>query len=83
MLAVLAQALLTLLGEAGEAVGLDRVLKTNTSKRRTMSLLRQGMRWYELIETMPEERLLTLMTSFERMLREDALFQGFLGLEAE
>ncbi|MCB9762243.1 MAG: IS4 family transposase [Alphaproteobacteria bacterium] len=83
LLAVLAQALLTLLGEAGEAVGLDRVLKTNTSRRRTMSLLRQGMRWYERIGTMPEEWLLALMTSFERMLREDTLFQGFLGLEAE
>ena len=35
-------ALLTLLGAAGEALGYDRHLKSNTTKRRTHSLLRQG-----------------------------------------
>ena len=42
LLAAIAQALLTLLGAAGEACGLDRLMKTNTSKKRTMSLLNQG-----------------------------------------
>jgi hypothetical protein len=34
MMAVLAMALLTMLGEAGERAGLDRLLKTSTRKRR-------------------------------------------------
>lgn len=70
LLATLAQALLTLLGEAGERAGLDRLLKANTSKRRTLSLFRQGLRWYELIPTMPEARLAALIAAFEEVLRE-------------
>jgi hypothetical protein len=38
----LAVVLLTLLEAASEAVGYDRILKTNTSKRRAHSLFRQG-----------------------------------------
>ena len=34
--------LLTLLGAAGEQLGYDRHLKTNTTKRRTHSLFRRG-----------------------------------------
>lgn len=37
-----AMALLTLLGAAGEALGCDRDLKANTTKRRAHSLFRQG-----------------------------------------
>lgn len=43
LVATLAHALLMELGAAGEDAGLDRVLKTNTSKKRTLSLLRQGL----------------------------------------
>jgi transposase len=42
LLNALAIALLTLLGAAGEALGYDRLLKSNTTKRRTHSLFRQG-----------------------------------------
>ena len=38
----LAVVLLTLLGAAGESLGYDRHLKTNTTRRRTHSLFRQG-----------------------------------------
>jgi len=41
-LAALAQVLLTLLGAAGEQMGLDAKLRVNTTKRRTHSLPRQG-----------------------------------------
>jgi hypothetical protein len=41
-ISAVAQALLTLLGAAGEACGLDRTLKANTVKHRTMSLFNQG-----------------------------------------
>ena len=39
----------TLLGAAGEALGYDRHLKSNTAKRRTHSVFRQGCMLYELI----------------------------------
>ena len=48
--------LLTLLGAAGEALGYDRMLKTNTAKRRVHSLFRQGCMLYDLIPTMPEDQ---------------------------
>lgn len=38
----MAMALLTLLGAAGERMGLDRLLRANTVQRRTHSLFRQG-----------------------------------------
>jgi hypothetical protein len=37
-----AMTLLTLLGAAGESLGMDWMLKANTVKRRTHSLFRQG-----------------------------------------
>ena len=44
--------LLTLLGAAGEALGYDRLLKTNTVKGRVHSLFRQGCMLYDLTPTM-------------------------------
>jgi hypothetical protein len=49
-----AMVLLTLPGTAGESLGMDRLLKSNTSKVRTHSLFRQGGMLYELIPAMPE-----------------------------
>jgi len=40
-----------MLGVAGEVLGYDRYLKSNTTKRRTHSLFRQGCMLYELIPT--------------------------------
>src|SRR5580698_2501011 len=62
--------LLTLLGAAGEALGYDRMLKTNTAKRRVHSLFRQGCMLYDLIPMMPEIRLRPLMQRFSLMLHE-------------
>jgi hypothetical protein len=42
LISAFAVVLLTLLGAAGEALGYDRMLKTNTAKRRVHSLFRQG-----------------------------------------
>jgi hypothetical protein len=70
LLAALAQRLLVLLGEAGERAGLDRLLKVNTSKKRSLSLLKQGLRWYDLMPKMPEGRLRTLMNSYQQVLQE-------------
>jgi len=70
LLNALAIALLTLLGAAGEALGYDRHLKSNTTKRRTHSLFRQGSMLYDLIPTMPEVRLLPLIEQFAATLGE-------------
>ena len=72
-------ALLTLLGAAGETLGYDRYLKSNTSKQRTHSLFRQGCMLYELIPTMPEVRLLPLIEQFAAMLAELPLFADTFG----
>lgn len=47
VITMLATILLTLLGGAGEQVGCDRILKANTSTRRTHSLFRQGREYVE------------------------------------
>jgi hypothetical protein len=71
--------LLTLLGAAGEALGYDRMLKTNTAKRRVHSLFRQGCMLYDLIPMMPEARLRPLMQRFSLMLHQQPLFAGVFG----
>jgi hypothetical protein len=72
--------LLTLLGAAGEALGYDRHLKSNTSKKRTHSLFRQGAMLYELIPMMPEPRLRPLVERFGAMLLEIPVFAGVYGI---
>jgi hypothetical protein len=71
--------LLTLLGAAGEALGYDRMLKTNTVKRRVHSLFRQGCMLYDLIPPMREEWLGPLMQRFSQMLHEQPLFTDVFG----
>ena len=64
LISAFATALLTLLGAVGESLGMDRLLKSNTSKTRTHSLFRQGCMLYDLIPTMPEHRLAPLIERF-------------------
>jgi hypothetical protein len=79
LLNAFAIALLTLLGAAGEALGYDRHLKSNTTKRRTHSLFRQGCMLYELIPTMMEWRLLPLIGRFAAMLAALPIFADTFG----
>ena len=62
--------ILTILGAAGESLGMDRQLKSNTSKKRSHSLFRQGCMLYELMPNMPEVRLLPLIRRFNEMLQQ-------------
>jgi hypothetical protein len=71
-----AMALLTLLGAVGESLGMDRLLKSNTSKTRSHSLFRQGCMLYELIANMPEHRLAPLMTAFATTVSEASAFSN-------
>jgi hypothetical protein len=72
--------LLTLLGAAGESLGMDRLLKSNTAKTRTHSLFRQGCMLYELIPTMPEHRLFPLMARFAETISQCGLFNGLFAV---
>lgn len=62
--------ILTVLGAASEALGFDKMLKSNTSKKRTHSLFRQGYMWYELIPNMEQNRLKLLIEKFHELLLE-------------
>ena len=76
LISAFAMALLTLLGSVGEGLGMDRLLKSNTSKTRTHSLFRQGCMLYELIPNMPEHRLAPLMTDFAKAVSQATAFSG-------
>lgn len=80
LLGAVAQALLTLLGAAGEACGLDRTLKANTVKTRTMSLFNQGTYWYRAIPNMREDRLVPLMREFGKLVADHAAFREIFGV---
>jgi Transposase DDE domain len=75
-----AMVLLTMLGAAGESLGMDRLLKSNTAKTRTHSLFRQGCMLYELIPTMPEHRLLPLMARFAETISQCRSFSGLFSV---
>ncbi len=62
---------MTLLGAAGESLGMDRHLKSNTAKHRTHSLFRQGCMHYELIPNMPEIRLRPLVQRFSQYVTQN------------
>lgn len=78
LVSAFAVALLTLLGTVGESLGMDRLLKSNTSKTRSHSLFRQGCMLYELIPNMPEHRLAPLMAAFAKAVSAAREFSGFL-----
>ena len=79
LLNAFAVVLLTLLGAAGEALGFDRLLKSNTVKRRVHSLFRQGCMLYDLIPTMPEIRLRPLMKKFAELVLAQPVFADVFG----
>ena len=78
LVSAFAVALLTLLGEVGERLGLDRLLKSNTSKTRSHSLFRQGCMLYDLIRNMPEHRLAPLIAAFAQAVSQARTFSGLL-----
>jgi hypothetical protein len=80
LISAFAIALLTLLGTVGESLGMDRLLKANTSKTRTHSLFRQGCMLYELIPNMPEQRLAPLMEKFAEAVSAAGVFTPCLAI---
>jgi hypothetical protein len=72
--------LLTLLGAAGESLGMERHLKANTDKNRTYSLFRQGCMYYQAIPRMPEHRLRSLAERFAQLVCEQPVFREAFGI---
>lgn len=79
LLGALAQALLTLLGAAGEKIGWDKRLKSNTSKRRQMSLFNQGKYWFTAMGMWAKERVAPLLEAYDQVLADHALNLEILG----
>jgi hypothetical protein len=71
LLNAIAIVLLTLLGRAGEAPGMDRLFKSNTVERRVHSLFRQGCLYYDAIPKMPGLTLCALIERFQVLLMEN------------
>ena len=80
LVGTIATALFTLLGAAGESIGLDRMMKANTVKTRTHSLHSQGLFYFEWLATMSEDRALLLLQKFDEMIRQQATFREVFGL---
>jgi hypothetical protein len=80
LVGAIAASLLTLLGAAGEATGLDRRMRANTSRERAHSLLNQGLFYFDWLLTMSADRARALMKKFDELLLEQATFREIFGL---
>jgi hypothetical protein len=80
MASAIAVSLLTLLGAAGEAIGLDRLLKVNTVKKRTHSLFNQGYFYFRAMVNYKTERFELLMKKYAELLDEHIVFKGLFSV---
>ena len=78
LLAVRAHTWRTVLGKAGQELGLDRML--GATRPGQLSLFRQGLMRFELIPKMREDRLRALAKKFGELLQDHALLTGILGV---
>ena len=76
----IAHALLTLLGAASEASGLDRTLKVNTATHRTHSLYWQGTFWYRQLAYMRDDWFQRLISAYDKIVREHDVFAQTFGI---
>ena len=70
----MAMFLVTLLGAAGESLGMDRLLKANTAKKRTHSWFRQGLAYYGALPMMKKESLEKLAAKFGELVLGESVF---------
>ena len=80
LVGAIAVSLLTLLGAAGESLGLDMKMKANTVKTRTHSLLNQGLFYFDSLLNMRAERARPLMQRFDELLHQHAATREIFGL---
>jgi hypothetical protein len=81
LICAMAMTLLTVLGAAGESLGMDRMLKANTSKKRTHSLFRQGCHYYASIPAMKQEQLEPLVERFGEYVLGEPVYVHAFGLK--
>jgi len=80
LISALATVILTLLGAAGESLGLDKGLKANTVKHRTLSLFRQGYYYYHQLAKMLPEKAERLLNAFQKRIEEHRQLVSILGV---
>lgn len=80
LLSAFAVILLTILGAAGESLDMARTLRTSTTKRRTHSLFRQGILYFQLMPGMKEQQLRPLVARFDELLRQNQTFCEAFGV---
>lgn len=80
LIIVLAQTLLHILGAAGEALGMSRLLKANTDKSRVHSLYRQGQIYLQLLQAKPQTQSEKLLRRFLELLLQHAKTSKLLAL---
>ncbi len=80
LVSALSVALLTILGAAGEFIGIDAYFKVNTVKRRVHSLFRQGCMYYDFLTNMRSEWATPLLAEFERLMAEHRVFRQVFGV---
>lgn len=76
----IATVILTLLGAAGEKIGLDKYLKSNTAKKRSLSLFRQGCIYFRRLLRMAKDTAEALMSAFCHFLIENKKVGLILGV---
>ena len=80
LVSALTIALLTILGMAGEMVGLEKNIKANTEKRRTYSLFTQGSIYYDLLPGMKEKEANAMISKFHELMAQIKVFKKILGI---
>lgn len=78
LIVAIAYVLFTLLGAAGEQLGFDLKLKVNTVKKRTHSLIRQGMFYYDFFRHFNDKEKNELMSVFNALLESHSLWSQIL-----
>lgn len=80
LLSAISITLLTLLGAAGDAIGLERFFKANTVKTRTYSFWRQGCMYYEMAGSIKKDYYERLMIKFYELMKEQQCTRNILGI---
>lgn len=76
----IATLVLTLLGAAGETIGLDRYLKSNTSKKRQLSLFKQGCIYFRRLFRMSKETATKLIGAFYELVTKNKNLDIIIGV---
>ena len=76
----IATLVLTLLGAAGEKIGLDKYLKLNTSKKRQLSLFKQGCIYFRRLFRMVKDTAIKLIKAFYDLVTENKNANVIIGI---